>query len=149
MLKARDVMVGPIITVSVEDSLETVAARMLDHRIGCVPVLDAQGCIAGVITPSDFAAKERGIPFSGLRLPQVLGEWVSPGTVERIYEASRQRKAKEVMSRPVVVVSEDDTLHHILTLMLQRDINHVPVVREGQPVGIISRFDLLRLMLEA
>jgi CBS domain-containing protein len=145
---AKEVMVSPVITVTEDDNLETVATRMVEHQIGCVPVLDARGQLAGIITQSDFAAKERGIPFSRLRFPQGVGEWISPNTVEQIYEASRTCKAREVMSSPVATVTEHDTLHRVLSVMLQRDINHIRIVRAGTLVGIVSRFDLLKMMLQ-
>jgi len=52
-----------------------------------------------------------------------------------------------VMTGPVVTVSEDDTVTRAVELMLKHDVNRLPVVRDGRPVGIVARHDLLRMMM--
>ena len=50
----------------------------------------------------------------------------------------------QVMSRGVVTVGEEATLEEVIALMGLHGIRRVPVVRDGRPVGIVSRTDLLR-----
>jgi CBS domain-containing protein len=52
--------------------------------------------------------------------------------------------ARKVMSRPLVTLGADAPLHEALLLMLDRDIHHVPVLRGGRIVGIVSDKQLLR-----
>ena len=146
-MKARDIMTQPVTSVNEETTLEEIARQLLDKHIGCVPVVDEQGKLSGIITESDFAAKERGLPFSTFHAPQVLGQWLPGDSLERIYQAARSRKAREIMNHHVVVVREDDSIEDIVSLMLRNDINRIPVVRDGVPVGIVARHDLLALLL--
>jgi CBS domain-containing protein len=44
-------------------------------------------------------------------------------------------------------VAEDASLTDVLRLMLDRDLKHVPVVRDERPLGMIARHDLLKMML--
>jgi len=83
-MKAGDIMTSPVETVREDCSLEDAARTMLDRGIGCLPVVDADGALAGVLTESDFAAKEKGIPFSLYRFPQVFGDWLPKQGVEKI-----------------------------------------------------------------
>ena len=46
------------------------------------------------------------------------------------------------MTRDVVTVSPEDTVVHCIALMKKHHVRHLPVVREGKPVGIISLRDL-------
>lgn len=147
-MKAAAIMVSPVITVKTDDTLEEVARTMVQNRIGCVPVLNQLGEMVGIITQSDFVAREHGVPFSTFRHSQVLGEWLSPDVADHIYQASRTRKAREIMNSPVACVSVDETLANVLNALLTNDVNHVVVLQDRRPVGIISRFDLLRLMLD-
>jgi CBS domain-containing protein len=142
----KDLMVSPVITVSESDDLASVAGVMLENRIGCVPVVNARGEAVGVITQSDFAAREKGIPWSLVRHPQLFGQWLTKDNLQSIYEKSRSMTAREVMRSPIFSVSEGDSLETALALILREDVNHVLVVSGKQPVGIISRFDLLKLM---
>ena len=146
-MKVREVMSTPVVVVQEEATLEEVARTMLDHHIGCAPVVNRKGLLVGVITESDFAAKEKGFPFSTFRAPQLLGQWISSDNVERIYEAARQLQAKEIMQPQVITVTEDQTMNDAVVLMFEHDINRIPVIRDGVPVGIVSRHDLLRLLL--
>lgn len=146
-MQIKEIMSRPARTVQQDTSLEEVARIMLDNCIGCVPVLDDMGKLVGIITESDFAAKERGLPFSTFHAPQVLGEWLPDQGVERIYDAARNRRAEEIMSCDVVTVLEDDSVEKAVKLMLDHDFNRLPVVRDDKPVGVVARHDLLRLML--
>ena len=50
------------------------------------------------------------------------------------------------MRSPVITVGEDATVSEIAQLMLEKEREHIPVVRDGQVVGIVTRRDLLKLM---
>lgn len=143
----REFMTKPVIVVEEDMTLESIAGLMLEKNIGCVPVVDKNGRLCGVVTESDFASKEKGLPFSTFRAPQLFGRWVSQEGVDRIYEAARSMKASEIMSRSVATVTEDEPIDAAIALMLKYDVNRIPVVRDSVPVGMISRHDLLKLML--
>jgi CBS domain-containing protein len=120
---------------------------MLEHDVGGLPVVDDCGQLCGIVTESDFFAKEKGIPFSIYRFPQMFGEWMPHEHVERIYESARHRVVREIMSRDVITVTEVDTLETVLEKMLQAGLHRLPVVRDRKPVGMVTRHDLLRLMI--
>jgi CBS domain-containing protein len=144
----RQIMMAPVITVDEDCSLEEAAKIMLDHNIGGLPVVDSQGNLCGIVTESDFVAKEKGIPFSIYRFPQMFGEWMPQEHVERIYQAARRRSVREIMSEDVITLTEVDTIEAVLDKMLKGGLHRLPVVRARKPVGIVTRHDLLRLMLK-
>ena len=145
-MKVREIMSHPVYVVRDDATLEQAAQVMLERNVGGLPVVDAQGKLNGIVTESDFAAKEHGVPFSTLRYPQLFGEWMSNEKIEKVYRAARSKKVSEIMTRVVAMVAEDDSVEKVLELMLRRNVNRVPVVREGIPVGIVARHDLLKLM---
>lgn len=146
-MKARDLMTTPAITIRDDDTLADAARLMLERHIGGLPVVDAEGSLVGFITESDFAAKERGVPFSLFRAPQVLGRWLGPDALERVYRSARDVRVRELMSRTVIAASEDDTIERVTELMMRHDINRVVIARGGKPVGIVARHDLLRMLV--
>lgn len=147
-MQVKEVMSEPAITVNESASLAEIADLMLKEGIGCVPVVNNQGLISGIITESDFAAKEKGVPFSTFRAPQIFGQWMGKSGVEQMYQAAREMKAEEIMKSKVVTLTENDPLEKAIELLLKHNVNRLPVVRDGKPVGIVSRHDLLRLMLQ-
>ena len=144
----RQIMLTPVVTVDENCSLEEAAKVMLDRNVGGLPVVDDRGELCGIVTESDFVAKEKGIPFSLYRFPQMFGEWMPHEHVERIYEAARRRAVRNIMSRNVITVTEADTVETVLDRMLQCGLHRLPVVRDSKPIGMVTRHELLRLMLK-
>jgi CBS domain-containing protein len=147
-MRARDIMVAPVVSVREDTSLEEVATTMLNHGVGCVPVVDQAGRLLGIVTETDFAADGRGMPFSMYRVPHLYQALLEGDRVERILATGRRMTASQIMSSPVITVEENDPASEIVRQMIERSINHVPVVRDGELVGIVARHDLLRLLAE-
>ncbi len=148
-MKAHQLMTHPAEVVQVNTSLEEAARLMLDKGIGCLPVVDDQGRMVGIITESDFAGREQGIPFSLYKYPQVFGEFVPKDGVEKMYQAARTKSVGEFMHRAVASVDENDGIEFVIKTMQKTGYHRLPVVSGGKPVGIISRHNLLRLMVNA
>jgi CBS domain-containing protein len=55
--------------------------------------------------------------------------------------------AKEIMTSPVITLTEDDPIEEAVKKLLSYDINRIPVVRDGIPIAIVSQHDLLKLMI--
>jgi CBS domain-containing protein len=146
-MRVSEIMVQPVVVLRQDVTLEEAAREMLGRRIGCLPVVDDSGRMVGILTEGDFTAREHGVPFSFLRAPQLLGQWVGKTGAERIYAEARRRIVSELMTPGGISVTEDATLEDLLRLMLRHDIKHVPVLRDGVPIGMVARHDLLRLML--
>lgn len=144
---ASDVMAHPVITVGETTDLARVARLMLEKDIGSVVVVDEEGTMSGIVTDSDFAARKSRIPFSTFEIPQLLGQWMGKDGVEEIYRKAQSMKVSEIMTPRVCSVAEDTPVGDVVRLMLDRAIDHVPVVRDGKPVGMVARWDLLKLLL--
>jgi CBS domain-containing protein len=63
-----------------------------------------------------------------------------------MYAAAREMKVREIMSRHVVSVTEEDTIESLLEKMLRTGHHRLPVVKGKMPVGIVARHDLLALL---
>ena len=147
-MKVSQIMRQPVVSMREDDSLEDAARVMLEHDLRGVPVVNDRGQLTGFLSVSDFLAKDKKIPFTKYHAPQLFGKWLPKEGVEKIYEEARAMPVKEIMSAGVVSVSEDATLEEVVELMLRRDLNRIPVVRGGVPVGIVARYDLLKLVAQ-
>ena len=145
--KAKEFMVRPIVAVLPKTPLVEVAQKMLERRIGSVLVVDEEGRLLGIITQGDFCRHPgRMVPFPLFESADVLSNWLYPDQVERVYKAARNLRAQDIMRAPVVTVSPEASLKRVLALILKHDVNRIPVVHRGKVVGIISRYDLLKVM---
>jgi len=137
-------MTQPVVSVHRETSLAEVAKIMVERRIGCVPVVDDAGMLRGVVTLTDFAAKERGVPFSIEDLTRLFSRLSPREAMARVHDEGRTTPAKEIMIMEAITATEDTPPQEVAKQMLRYAIDHVPVVRDGVPVGMVSRHDFLR-----
>lgn len=141
----RDILTSPVVTVREDDTLDAVAKTMLEHQIGCAPVVDQNGHLVGIITESDFL---RGsIPFWIYEASEILSRAIPAPEVEHLFETGRKLTASAVMTQPVVTAAPEDSVGSIADQMRRHGIHRIPVVQDGVPVGIVTRRDLLKLLL--
>ena len=141
-MRAGDVMTTDVVTVSPEARVEEIACLMLEHHISAVPVVDARGRLAGIVSEGDLVRRiETGAAGTRAWWLELLAE---PAKLARDYVKAHGRRAADVMTRTVVTVEEDASLSDVARLLEGRRIKRVPVVREGRVVGIVSRADLVR-----
>lgn len=142
-LQAKDVMTSPVITVSPQTPVKEVARLLLTHHISGAPVV-SDGKLVGIVTEADLLYKEHPEPLEGglLRL-------LRRGQLAEAERKAEGLVARDVMTSPVVTVTEDTPLREVASLMARRQINRVPVVRDDQVVGIVSRADVLRALVRA
>ena len=144
-MKARDLMGSPAITISADGTVGDAADLMLGHNVSCLPVLDAEGRLVGILTHADFGLHHKFFGHAN-NLFTLMGAWATPATIEQVSREVRRRGLREVMSHPVTSVSEDDDVAEVVATMLRHKVHRVPVMRGQEIVGVVSRHDLLKLM---
>jgi CBS domain-containing protein len=146
-LTAKDIMPDLLVTVLGDATLDDAAGLMLQMDIGSLLVVDARGKLIGILTDTDFGVGPAPGPAGEPADPQVLGHRLLDRIpVEQIYRVAASRRVRDVMSAPVVTVSEDDVIETVLARMFQNRVRHLPVVRGDRPVGMVSSRDLLQLV---
>ena len=139
---AKDVMTTSVITVGPDTSVRDVAKTLADKRISAVPVLDAEGNMIGIVSEGDLI---RRTETQTERHPSWwMALLAAPEDKALDYIKSHGGTAKDVMTRDVKTVGEDASLEEVADLLERNHIKRVPVVTNGQLVGVVSRADLLR-----
>ena len=145
-IRVRDVMNRDVIAVHPDTHVKEVAMMMTEHHIRALPVVDKENRVVGIVSESDLFLKEKGIPFSAVKLPTLFEKWVDPTHLAEIYEAASEHTAADVMTEDVITVEPDETVGHSALLMFKHDFRTLPVVENGKLVGVISRGDFIRLL---
>lgn len=143
-MKAHEIMTRRVATVSTQTPVGTAIRVMLQNRISGLPVTDAAGNLAGIVTEGDLLRRDE--VSTERHRPRWLELLVSRGRLAEEYVRAHGRKVEELMTPEVATVSEDTALEDIVALMDKRRIKRVPVLREGRIVGIVSRADILRTL---
>jgi CBS domain-containing protein len=141
-MKAADVMTDSVISVDPDHPVEQVARLMLEHGISAVPVIGAHGQLLGIVSEGDLM--RRGELGTQKRRSWWLNVLADKPTLAAEYTKARARKARDVMTHPVVSVEAATPIVEIVELLEKHNIKRVPVVSDGRVVGIVSRANLLR-----
>jgi CBS-domain-containing membrane protein len=146
-MKARDVMVSPVITVKANSLVRDAAKTLLGRRLSALPVVDDKGNLAGIISEGDLMRRvEAGTERQrSWWLRFLAGE----ETVAAEYAKSHARKVGDVMTRDVVTATPETPVAEIAALLEKHAIKRVPIVRDGQLVGIVSRANLIQVVASA
>jgi CBS domain-containing protein len=144
-MHAKDVMSSPVISIGPALPVLDIAALLVRHRIGGLPVM-VGGQLVGMVTGSDLLHRyEIGTdddPDTRSWWRRIVGGDPLPGR----YVKSHGGCAQYVMSRNVVVVPQDTPLSEIANLFDTRRIGRVPVVAGQRVIGIVTCADLLKTM---
>jgi CBS domain-containing protein len=144
-LTARDVMTTDVQTVGADTLLADVAQLLAEHHISGVPVVDERRHVLGIVTEADLIDEHR----REAHIPRVALYGLFPvpeETLSQAYRHGMELAARDLMTHKVVTASEETSVHELADLMLTRHLNRVPIVREGELVGIVTRADLVRAL---
>ena len=115
--KVSDLMVSNVIVADTGDTVAHVRDLMATNRINAIPIADEDGTPRGIVSTSDLATK------------------LDPDT-----------PISELMTEKVYTVAQYDGPHVAARVMRNHKIHHAVVTHEQKIVGILSSFDLLRLV---
>ena len=107
-------------------------------------MIDQKGGLVGIVTEGDFL--RRAETGTQRRRPRWLEYLIGPGRLADEYTRSHGRKVSEIMTADPLTITEDTPLDGIVRLMEKRQIKRLPVVRDQQVVGIVSRANLVHAL---
>jgi CBS domain-containing protein len=147
-MNAREVMTSPVISATADTPVREIAQLLLKNHISAIPILDKSGAPIGMVSEGDLIGRVQTESNERREWRLALlaeGESLSSDFLSNL--GRPERVASEVMSRPVVTVEEHTDTAEIARLLAAYRIKRVPVVRNGQVIGIVSRENLLRTLV--
>ena len=117
-MKVSDLQQHELYTAQADESLDEAADRMSWHQVGALPVLEGQHLV-GIITERDLTA--------------ALAEGADPMLTP----------VSDYMTAAPEVLGPDSEFADAAQVMLELGVRHLPVVRSGQLVGVLSMRDVL------
>lgn len=146
LVLVKDVMTTPVFSVEPSTAIAEAARLMLAHRISGLPVTRWDGMLVGMISEGDLL--RRGELGTERKRPSWLEFLVGPGKLADEYVHTHGRKVEEVMTTDLVTTRRDTPLEEVVAMMSRHRIKRLPVVENGQMVGIVARSDVLRALAQ-
>ncbi len=146
---AKHIMTKDVITVRPDEKVEKVAQMLVDNRISGIPVVDENHHVLGIVSEKDLMirASELKVPFY-LTLFDSIIFLENPIRFNNNLKKYTALEVKDAMTTKVIVVEEDAPVSEVVDIMQKHEINRVPVVRHGKLIGIITRNDILKSLVE-
>jgi CBS domain-containing protein len=124
MVKAKDIMTTDVVTVQKDVPVEEGLKLLLKNQVAGIPVVGEDMTLVGIVTEKDL-----------------LGLFYEPA-------AGPKRTIEDFMTQPAVHFDEEESLGEICKCLLEVTFRRVPVTKKGKVVGIVSRPDVLKCILE-
>lgn len=148
-LTAADIMSTKVITVGPDTGIRELAEILTLNKISGAPVVNEDGQIVGVVSQSDLVARNKK-----LHIPTAitLFDWVIylEGTERLQAEISKiaGTAVADIMARKVITVQPETPLEEVATIMTEKNVHTLPVVKDGRLVGVIGRLDIVKSLLQ-
>ncbi len=149
MLTAKDIMTRNVVTVTPDTSIEDLAALLVKNQISGVPVVDESGNLYGIVTENDLISRNKR-----LHIPTVVSFLDAAIYLEssKKFEQEVKRltasKAGDICNRKAVTITEDASLVDIATIMTEKNVHLLPVVKSGKITGIVGKRDLVKAVAQ-
>lgn len=142
-----DIMRRDVVVASPADSVASVSRMLVDSGLPGIPVV-AGGEIVGIVTETDIIAREADVDVPAV-VPFLDAIFVADAGRDFDEELRKVAAvtAGELMTSPVYSIRSAATLEQVATLMINENVNPVPVLdADNALVGIVTRADLVRVI---
>lgn len=143
-MQAKDVMTTWAATIPSSATVQQAAELMFRRGISGLPVVDGKGRVVGIISEGDLVRRAE------LGTESAHGSWwlrlltLPSGNAAADFVKTHAMRVRDVMTKPVISITESTPVERIALLLEKHRIKRVPVLRAGLLVGIVSRADLVR-----
>jgi predicted transcriptional regulator len=118
---AKDIMTRNVVVVHADDSAIDAALLLIQRNISGIPVIGDDKVVVGMITEKDV--------------------------LKLLIEVDPDKRVREYMTTTVKSFDESKSVLDICAYLFLHDIKRVPIVKDGQLVGVVSRQDVIREIL--
>jgi CBS domain-containing protein len=148
MLSVKDIMTKDVITVSPEMEVAQAARLLLEKGFNGVPVVDETGKLVGLLCQSDLVAQQKKFPIPSLfTLMDGVISFTSMKHIEKEVQKITAMTVADAMTPDPTTVGPETSIEELGSIMVDKNFHTLPVVDEGELVGIVGKEDVLRTLV--
>lgn len=145
----KEIMEKDFLKVTPEMELETLAKIFVETKKDYAVVVNDSGDLTGIVTETDLIFQEKK-----LHIPTVFTFFDSMIFLESMTKFNEEMKkitatkVSDIMTSEITTIDETISIKDAATIMLEKDIHHLPVIEGKKPVGVVTKKGLLRAFLK-
>ncbi len=153
-MNVKDVMNSDVVSCRPDDEISNAAKLLKEHDISGLPVVD-EGKVVGIVTEADvlklLEVPEHGglwlpSPFEVFEIP--IRELINWEDTKHMLTDIGSKPISDIMESEVYAISADSSIEDASSIMVKHKVNRLPVLDDGELVGIITRGDIIRGLAE-
>ena len=153
-MNVKDVMNSDVVSCRPDDEISNAAKLLKEHDISGLPVVD-EGKVVGIVTEADvlklLEVPEHGglwlpSPFEVFEIP--IRELINWEDTKHMLTDIGSKPISDIMESEVYTISAESSIEDASSIMVKHKVNRLPVLDDGELVGIITRGDIIRGLAE-
>lgn len=116
---------GDVITASPSTSLQDISSTLAKHKIGAIVTVEQDGSVCGIASERDIVRRIADLGAKALDNP-----------------------VSSCMTMNVISCTSSDTIDHVMGVMTAKKFRHMPVIEDGNLIGMISIGDVVKIKIE-
>lgn len=134
-----------VTTVKAGMSVEELGRLFIEKGISGAPVTDDSGRLVGIVTENDLISRSKRLHIpTMLRIFDAVIPLEGTGAMEREIRKMTGLLVSEICTKDVTTISEDTTIEEIATIMSERRVHLLPVVKDGKVAGIVGKREVIK-----
>lgn len=154
-MQVKEIMTRKVITLKQQDTLKTALSMFKKKKISGFPVINNNRKVIGVVSETDILriidVHSRIFKAdSSVMLPMVLGIIHNGKHFEQVREHVKKimnLRVSQFMKKKPITLDEKDDIYKASSIMTKKDINRIPVTKKGRLVGIVTRSDVVNVLV--
>lgn len=138
-------MTPNVVSVLESDFYEDIVAKLVDHDISGVPVVNAAHRVVGIISEKDLV---RPIFPSETDFYDDPSYFMDQETLVKEAAKVKKLRARDLMSKSIITINADEHVLSACALLIYKKIRRLPVVENGKLVGIVTTKNLFKKYLQ-
>ena len=148
--KIQTIMTKEVITADPNNTLKEILTKLSEKSISGMPVVDDDNKILGIISEKDILkllkTKSRTLSLvfpSSHALGMTFEESFDHRELKEALKEIQNLQINQIMNKDVITVKPSNTIAEAANIMVQHNINRLPVVKKDKLIGIITRGDII------
>lgn len=148
MQKAADIMTKEVITVTPETTVIELAQLLASKGISGAPVLDSSGMLVGVVTENDLIDQKKKVHIpTVITILDSVFYLENPDKMEKEMKKIAGATVGDIYTKKPRTVDEETLIDEIATLMAEKNVHTLPVMRGNQLIGVIGKKDIIKTLI--